>query len=211
MSFELRTFRQQRPFLFHLTACRNVPRIRQTRRLESAASLFDAARRSDLKRKRRRKCCLLKVGVEEIHVRDQSPLHRRNMALDNLSFEEFVEKINENVFFWPGTKDGPIAYGRRHFWRYRDERPRLIRLRTEALVNANPDKAPLFCRYNSGSPRWSGGKPSPRGSNTFLDANSAPYSPSNVVEFVYNGQAFLPEDAELGSSPDGPWERFFPA
>ena len=90
------------------------------RRLDSAAKTFDAGGHPELLRFRRTESCLVRTGDEEVHVRDQKPLHRGCMELDRgWSFECFVQKLNELVFFWPGTEDGrPISYGRRHFERY---------------------------------------------------------------------------------------------
>jgi len=131
------------------------------------------------------------------------------MKLDG-SFDDFVERLNGLVFFWPGTEEGPQPPGRRHFGRYRHEHPILIRIRTEELLETNGNNKPLFCRYNSGAPRWSHGKPSPRGPKMFSEAASAPFTAGEVVEAVYSGQALLPEDAEWGCSPNGPWRRLFP-
>src|SRR4051812_19487213 len=116
MSFELEAFARLRPYLYHLTSQTNIERIRRTWVLESAARIFEAAGRPDLKRSRRRAHVTLGDGEDSIIVRDQAPLHRGNMSLDeNWEFEDFDEHLNERVFFWPGDSCGPISYGLRHY------------------------------------------------------------------------------------------------
>src|SRR5882672_8653746 len=111
-------FLRLRPFLYHLTDTRNVRRILRTRRIESAAHLLRLARRTDLVRERRRAHVSISVDGEEIAIRDQAPLHQGNMALaDGCTFSDFVALLNERVFFWPGSADGPISYGVRHHGR----------------------------------------------------------------------------------------------
>lgn len=208
----LHKFARKRPFQHHLTAAANLRRIRRMRRLDSAAKTFDAGGRPELLRFRRTESCLVRTGDEEVHVRDQKPLHRGCMELDRgWSFECFVQKLNELVFFWPGTEDGrPISYGRRHFERYQCEDVVMIRVKTKSLFDANKDAAPRFSRHNSGSPRYAKGKPSPRGEQTFRTADVFPHAPWRVVETVYPGSVILPEDSELGSAPGGPWKPLFP-
>ncbi len=210
MPFDLPHFVRLRPFLYHLTACRNLRRIRKSHGLECARRLFCAGGQPELIRKRRRQHCELEIDGETAIVRDQSPLHPGNMKLDEgQCLEDFVEHLNGLVFFWPGGDKGPIQAGRRHYKRYKGEHPALLRVRTEDLFEKNKGK-PLFCRYNSGAPRCSKGERSPRGRDTFLDAGSFPFTAGKVVETVYAGQAVLPKSTQLGSSPCGPWERLFP-
>ena len=208
MPFDLGRFQRLRPFLYHLTARENLCRIRRSRSLECSARLFDAAGRSELKRKHRRDGCRLKIGKEKVHIRDQSPLHERSIKLEGL-FDEFIECLNGLVFFWPGTEEGPKPPGRRHFERYRNEHPVLVRIRTKELFEANGRYKPLFCCYNSGAPRWSRGKPSPRRPEIFSEAASAPFTAGKVVETVYSGWVVLPTDTEWGCSPNGPWKPLF--
>lgn len=210
MSFDLHEFARTRPFQHHLTAAANLCRIRRMRRLDSAAKTFAAAGRLELSRCRRTESCLVRVGDEDVHVRDQKPLHRNHMELDRgWSFECFVQKLNELVFFWPGKEDGrPIPHGCRHFKRYQGEDVAMIRVKTKSLFDANKNAAPRFSRYNSGSPRHAHGKPSSRGEQTFMTADVFPARASKVVETVYSDFVILPEDSELGAAPGGPWEPF---
>ena|SRR5712691_7943752 len=98
-----------------------------------------------------------------IVVRDQAPLHEGNLSLPRgYTFEDFIESLNGRIFFWPGSAAGPIPHGIRHFERYEQECPVILRVEFQSLLHANPGAEPLYCRYNSGSPRCSNGKKSPR-------------------------------------------------
>src|SRR5439155_7137821 len=100
-------------------------------------------------------------------IRDQWPLYAGNIALEaRCSFEDIIQLLNERVFFWPGWHTGPIGYGRRHFERYENESPAILRVPTEKLYAANSDASPQYCRYNSGLPRCSNGLGRPRGTST---------------------------------------------
>jgi hypothetical protein len=210
MPFTLARYTQLRPFLYHLTARVNRSRIEELRRLESAAVLFDASRRVDAVRMRRRTHMSVELGTYQVLVRDQSPLYAGNVAFaKGWDFADLVADLNRRVFFWPGGTLGPISYGQRHFARYVTEKPIIIRARTDALFQSNPDRAPLFCRYNSGSPRCNGGRRSPRGPDTFLSAERCQYRPADVVEVTFLDTVTLPPDAECAEHPSGPWRPLF--
>jgi hypothetical protein len=210
MSFDSASFAARRPFLFHLTARSNVARIRAARRLHSMVELARRAGRGDLLDVRRRAHVRLNIQGEVVHIRDQAPLHENNMCLeDGWTFPQFVRHLNERVFFWPGGASGPIAYGLRHFGRYERERPVLLRIPTDDLFAANRGVRPLYCRYNSGSPRWSRGIASPRGPATFVSSTQATFSPASVVEVAFVRGAALPSGTEVGNSPSGPWRALF--
>ena len=200
-----RGFATKRPWVYHLTAGANIARIDRMRRLDCAARIMNAGGSSSLVRRRRQESLVVQVGPEDVHVRDQKPLHRKNMCLLDCSFEEWVAHLNSFVFFWPGWAGGPIDSGLRHFGRYASERPALIRVRTADLFGANPDRSPRFSCYNTGAPRWSGGRASPRGQGTFAFGEQFARGASKVVEVVYGGSALLPTTAELGDRPQGPW------
>lgn len=196
-----------RPYLFHLTATGNVERILRHRRIESAIALLGAAGRRDLARQRRRAHVHVEVDGVRIQLRDQAPLHPGNMALDGgWTFEDFVEHLNERVFFWPGTSSGPISYGVRHYERYRGEAPAILRVATADLIEENGHSPPLFCRYNSGSPRCSNGRKSPRTARTFMGAGDADFGIGGIVEVTFVGEVRLPPRVEVGGAPGGPWQ-----
>jgi hypothetical protein len=206
MPISAQKFLTLRPFLFHLTSSENLERILRTRRLESAMSLFRQARRTDLGRVRRRDHTVVQVAGESVRLRDQAPLHEGNMALErNWTFEDFVAYLNNHVFFWPGAADGPIAYGVRHYERYAEEKPVILRIPTAALLASNARQHPHFCRYNSGSPRCSNGRKSPRPSRTFVTANEADFGVGGIVEVTFPGGVHVPDRIDVGRHPQGPW------
>jgi hypothetical protein len=206
MPFTLNTFCALRPYLYHLTAAANLPRLLRLRRLQSTADLAREAGRDDLLAVRRREHTPLLVGRETVWLRDQAPLHRGNMALEpGWSFERFVAHLNERVFFWPGGATGPISYGKRHYGRYAAEQPVIVRLAVASLVSANPDIALEFSRCNSGSPRYNRGNAGPRGGATFMACSVVQFDPAQVVEVTALGSVFLPDDAKWATSLGGPW------
>ena len=204
-------FSRLRPYLYHLTAAENISRIQRTRRLNSAAQLFEAARRPDLIRVRRRQHERVSVEGEQIVIRDQAPLHRGNVGLQpEWEFADLIAMLNRQVFFWPGGPQSPIAYGVRHFERYRAEDTRIIRVPLVDLMAANASLEPHVCRYNSGSPRCNGGRPSPRSANTFVPLSTSQLRPGQVVEVTLSPSAALPVTAEVARSLNGEWQRLFP-
>jgi hypothetical protein len=207
MPIDLDDFGRLRPYLYHLTAQENVARIRGMGRLESASALLHAAGRTDLLTTRRKDHLAIVVGDVPISIRDQAPLHAGNMALDpDWSPADFVAYLNRRVFFWPGSAGGPISYGDRHYDRYAHESPAILRMRFDALRMANPGLPPLFCRFNSGSPRWSYGRPSPRSAKTFVPGEDADFRATQVVEVTFADGVALPPNVEIGRTPRGPWQ-----
>lgn len=196
-----------RPFLYHLTARENLDRIARVGRLDSAARLAVAARQVGLLDARRKSHVAIEVDGESVIIRDQAPLHERNMRLtDGWSFQRFVRHLNERVFFWPGSRSGPISYGERHFARYRPESPVLLRVPTESLATANPQTTLEVSTCNSGSPRWSRGIAAPRGPATFIPLDRFALTAGRVVEVTVVDYAVLPSDTQFASHIGGPWE-----
>jgi hypothetical protein len=162
--------------------------------------------RDELFRVRRRSHEEIAINGTRISLRDQAPLYERNLDLSGgYSFADFVASLNSRVFFWPGTASGPNSCGVGHFERYKEERPRILRIASNSLFAANPWVEPLFCRYNSGAPRCSNGKKSPRGPDTFLDIGHFIGTPSQVVEVTFDREVLLPANTEVGALPQGPW------
>ena len=198
-----------RPWLYHLTARVNVERIRDKKRLDCAATLLGAGGRENLVRQRRESYEVIRLGDRCIDIRDQYPLHRRNMSLPyNWCFEDWVEHLNGLVFFWPGSDERPVCSGVRHYERYKGDDVCVIRIGTKDMFDKNP-AAPRFSCYNSGSPRCSKGKPSPRGPDTIVPGDRFDGTPCKVVEVAYCKQVALPESAEVTCSPFGGWRPLF--
>lgn len=176
--------------------------------LESASELARRGGRPELIRLRRREHEPVVIDGVKVWLRDQAPLHANNMQLeDGWGFEQFVEYLNERVYFWPGDVRGPSEYGRRHFGRYESERPILLRTSFASVAAMNPDRMPLFAKFNSGSPRASGGAKPIRGSTTFVAADCAPFRASDAIEVTFKDRVHLPGDVEVGEHPEGPWHR----
>lgn len=205
MAIDLEAFARTRPYAYHLTSKGNLRSI-LSGRIDCAATLMVKGGRRELLRRRRSRHEVVHIDGCDIWLRDQAPLHEGNLVLcGGWSFSDLVETLNRRVFFWPGTESGPNEYGHRHLSRYLLERPVLIRVRTSELLDANSESSVEFCRYNSGSPRYSGGRPSPRGPDTFVSAASFDGSPSNVVELVFRDGAMLPGTLRVGTNSTGPW------
>jgi hypothetical protein len=210
MPLDLRDFSRLRPYLYHLTAEENIARIRTTAVLESAAALAQRAGQNAVLISKRNLHVPIWIDGVEVLLRDQAPLHRGNIRLEGgWTFEDFVRHLNEHVFFWPGRADGPIPYGIRHYGRYAEEPPQILRMLFQDLQLANPIVQLRFSRSNSGSPRWSRGIPAPRGPNTFTLASSATFGPSQVVEVTAMEALVLPVNTEVGPRPNGPWRPLF--
>ncbi|HEX8360975.1 MAG TPA: hypothetical protein VF613_12745 [Longimicrobium sp.] len=206
MSFDLDHFVRIRPFAFHLTSADNLLRIRRERRLHPALDLIQMAGQPDLARTHRPVAVRIEIEGDSVHLRDQAPLKRSNVTLDEAwTFGHVVELLNRRVFFWPGQAGGPIPSGQRHFERYAGERVKILRVPTRALFAANPALSPEFCKWNSGAPRWSGGIRPVRGPDTFHSAGQAPYGAAQVVELTFPGSVVLPQDSQIAETAAGPW------
>jgi hypothetical protein len=214
MAFTLEAFSTLRPYLYHLTSRENVARILATRKLESARRLIELAGQPAILRARRRDHVRLHLPArpaEEVLIRDQAPLHAGNMTLEGgWTFDRFLESLNSRVFFWPGNAATPISYGKRHFQRYEHERPVILQIPTADFLVANAGSVLEFCRYNSGSPRCSYGKGSPRGPQTFVPADAALFRGSEVVEVTAVDQAQLPATSAFATGHLGGWKPLWP-
>ena len=186
-------FAATRPRVYHLTARSNMDRIRAAGSLIPAAEHFRAAGREDLVRSRRAQAVALTPGVS---IRDQAPLYEGNCGLaDGFTFADLIALLNEHVFFWPGTAEGPIRPGRNHIGRYAgSEDVVVLSLPTLALLQANAAVPARCCRYNSGSPRCNRGRRSPRHAGLFVPMSEWEGTPGDVVELVFRGRVVLPFD-----------------
>lgn len=200
-------FTKLRPYLYHLTAAMNIDRIRCLRRLYCAATLLKAGKHPEwITERREQEGCIVCVDGQQVHIRDQKPLHLKNMKLpDDWTFKRWLKHLNSFVFFWPGSAQGPIRSGVAHFDRYADAdtdtAPRLIRIPTQDLLAANPDLPPCFSRYNSGAPRRPQDQGIPRGPDTFTCGSvfSQSHRPCDVVEVAFSSSVNLPPTTELAT------------
>ncbi len=168
MPFALHRLLQCRPYLFHLTAASNLESISRTLLLRSANELLAEAGLKHRSSRRRLTHLATQHGGESVHIRDQAPLIEGAISFeDGWDMPRLVQHINDHVFFWPGNLAGPIEPGRNHFERYRSESPVILRVPTAELLV----QSIKFSRYNSGAPRCSCGRYSPRGSKTYVPAS----------------------------------------
>jgi len=196
--------------LYHLTARENIERVHDLARLESTAFLMEAADQRSNVRARRMGKLPLSIGPHRVVIRDQAPLRAGNIEFEaGWGPEDLVDDLNRRVFFWSGWEHGPIEHGLNHFERYRSENPVLLRVRFESLRSHNQEHTPLFCKFNSDSPRCYHGRRSPRGPATFLPAQACPYGAGSVVEVTFLYWVTLPPDTEVSNNLGGGWRAQF--
>jgi hypothetical protein len=206
VGFAIEEFIRLRPYVYHLTARANRARISRTKTLTPAASLLRASGNHRIVATRRPDSLKIKLNGDIVHVRDQHPLHAGNISfLGKWTFDRLVAEINERVFFWPGSANWVVSYALRHYARYEAEKPLVLRVPLAALLAANVGVEPSFCKFNSGSPRWVAGKASPRGPDTFVNCEKAPFRPSGVVEVTFRSPLKLPADVQVAGSYSGAW------
>ena len=202
MPFDLTRLLRTRPYLYHLTAKENLPSIANELELRCARALLESAGLAHKASTKRQEHLPIAANVGTAFIRDQRPLIEGAIAFEEgWDLARFVEHVNAHVFFWPGRLSGPIEAGLNHFERYRAEGPAILRLPTVSMIAANL----RFSRYNSGAPRCSGGRYSPRGNSTYLPASEFSGTASEVIEVVAIGVCALPSNVEVSYSPTGPW------
>ena len=205
MSFTLTAYRQTRPFLYHVLARRNLSTLRKTKRLLSAERLAGLACEPGVVECRRENRAKVQLPDGSVWLHDQRPLHQGPVRLEGgWGYRDLLRALNRRVFFWPGTVLGPIAYGKRHFQTYA-ESDVLLRCRFEEVQRCRPQ----FSRFNSGSPRCSRGRRSPRGPRTFLTATECDFTPGRVVEVVFMNELELPGSLEWRPGLEAAWRRVF--
>jgi hypothetical protein len=105
---------------------------------------------------------VISVGSYRILLRDQAPLHVGHFEFeDGWDLGDLVDNLNHLVFFWPGWEHKPVPSGMNYFKRYRSEHPAILRLRFDSLRRYNQERMPVFCKFNSGSPRSYSGRRGP--------------------------------------------------
>lgn len=122
-------------------------------------------------------------------ILDQLPLlnvEKRLEFPDEWDLARYCGWLNEFVFFWPGTRDGPVTRpGKKHFKHYLETAEvKLTFLRLDAeKVLLDPERPPLFSSKTTGAP--SGGKKAVgREADVFLAAGELNV-PSDVLEVAF--------------------------
>ena len=204
---QLQTFVDLRPFLYHLTDARNVPRIRRLGRLVPAATLLSASGHAELVGSRRETDLVLRLDNDLVVLRNQEPLHEANIDLHpDWTFSDLIAFLNSHVFFWPGDATGPTGLGKSFLQRYSGPSLAVLRARTSDLLAANPAQQPLFSKHNSGAARQYLGRPSPRGPNTFLRASRFSGTPSEAQETAFIEEVVLPKHTAWALNLGSAWQ-----
>jgi hypothetical protein len=207
MAFTTGQFAALRPYLYHLTSRENAQRLATSAQMLSANELMRRAGVSP----EAANAALVRFELDgaTVSVMDQRPLREANIAFQGgWDMLRLRAELRARIYFWPGNAEGPIPMGRNHFQRYADEpdlSPVIVRVRLAELLAHNPDLEPEFCRFNSGAPRFSGGRASPRGPDTFQRALQCGYTPGRVREVTFSGAVRLPPSSERATTPAGPW------
>jgi hypothetical protein len=196
---DLKVYGALRPTLYHCTAASNLPSIRSERAIHSPAVL-DPTR-----------CTLQRLAAVQIirgkyivTLRDQLALKQGNVDLQGgWSWVDFLAALNGRVFFWPEIKNG---YGGRFWQKYRLAEEAILRVSLRELLLANPGTSPQFSKFNSGAPRCVGGRPSPRGPDTFLTLHEWLDRPSRVREVSFVGSVYMPPATEVWDGERG-WQQ----
>ena len=140
MPFTVNAFIRTRPYLYHLTSSGNLDQIIRDRCLWSTKSLLIKSGQNQLFNQRRENPEIITIQGDQVSIRDQAPLHQGHIAFEEgWNLPRFIELLNQRVFFWPGTPNGQIDYGKRHFNQYATEQSAVIRIRAQSLIEANPN------------------------------------------------------------------------
>lgn len=198
MPMELDRFCQRWPFLYHATDRRNLGSIATLRELLSAHRL---APRMTFARPRREAVQVTGAGGA-VYLCDQAGLRKGHIEFQaGWTFEDLLRALSQRVFFWVGREVGPREHGVRHFDRYRASHI-VMRVPTSDLLRSAHFE---LCQFNSGSPRTSEGRKSPRGPSTFLPSDRFDLPASHAVEVTLIGSVHLPASAKWSRELSGPW------
>ena len=202
----LQRFLEITPYVYHLTDSDNFPTILASQRILSTKNIVEASGMPNpdiFLQSKRREHTEITVDGNIYKIRDQKPISEIVLArslTDNWANADFIEHLNRRVFFWPS-----INRLVRHFNRYQDEQPIILRFRTSDLLVLHPQAE--FCRLNSGATRcnavWGGNAPE-RGPNTFVTAENFEQSPREVAEVTIPNFANLPNEFWTAPTPNGP-------
>jgi len=209
---DIEKFISTRQFLYHLTDKRNLPSILDTYTLKSTKVLVNESTlsgKANFLKARRQDHYALVINGNQIFLRDQHPLSEK-IVMKNMTpgwtFGDFVYSLNSRVFFWSTEKDL-----RSHYSRYekKGEFPVILRVDTSEMIATNSIK-PQFCKYNSGGPRCHHSFPegaAPRGVDTFLKAQTFPFSHNEVREVTFLEQCQLSPSLSIASHPDKSYRK----
>ena len=142
----------QHPVLYHMAEDETWPSIRDYGLLSTAAlvelyQLPDDLRRDVLNGVRRRSVTLHHPDLPPAVVRDQAPLKfLSSCLLDGVSPQQFLDALNERVFFWVSQERLHRLLGARL---YRNRAHTILHVDTASLLAAHGDSVEL-APYNTG-------------------------------------------------------------
>jgi hypothetical protein len=199
-------FVETRPFLYHLTDVRNLSNITSQAKLLSTKAIIEGSNHvnpAEYLRTKRRVHDEISINGHSYHIRDQRPISEIVLArslTNGWTTGDFIAHLNCRVFLWP-----TISRLERHFKRYENENPIILRFNTSDIVSQNNVE---FCRLNSGATRcsshWGGNAPE-RGPETFQIAESYLGTHSSVAEVTIPEFCNLPELFWTSNHPHGQW------
>lgn len=199
-----------RPYLYHLTDERNIENIIRSRSLLSTQRIVESSNiedKANFLRNKRQDHEVVSLDGLEYRIRDQRPISLLALSkclTNNWETGDFIGHLNIRVFFWC-----TIDRLSRHFTRYEQENPTIIRCQTADVLELNGERVE-YCRINSGATRpnsYLGGIAPYRGPDTFLRSDLSPLTPGTVAEVTVLDCCVLPEVCFSSKSPEGPWER----
>jgi len=202
---DIQKFITERPFLYHLTSKENVAQIVEAKKLYSTNELIKMSKdKSFLPVQRQKRPQHVKLIINGIayYLRDQRPISEKALSkclTDNWNVGDFLYHLNDRVFMWP-----TIERLERHFKRYKQEKPVILRFSTREVIEANPHVK--FCRLNSGATRPNshlGGIAPLRGPNTFVTADQFLLPIRDVAEVTFEKKCDVDIDFSFGPSPEG--------
>ena len=202
--------------LFHLIDPRNFDALRECGVLRCASSLMNAEERAEHeKKKREADVTLITTGVV---LRDQQPFSDKIVLCDGTTFPEYVQYINQHVFFW--TSKVPDRFCNKYSHHIR------LRCQFSDLATENPKTKILFSPYNSGStPRKLNESPrccclfrgltacrKKQPMKCLRGIESCPWfsgdKERDIVEIVVHGKVKLPRNTQY-KNERGAWCAFF--
>jgi hypothetical protein len=191
---DVERFTQIRPYLYHVTARENLAAIARARRLHTAAELMQRAGRTDLLRWQRRQPIQLVIDDDRAVLTGQAALIEERISLRHgWSFGDFIEYLNEHVFFWPGSPEGPAKSGVLSH----DELAGAALLRVPAADLFEINAEPLFCAVNVRAPRGQDARRTPRGPHLFTPAAEFTRREAEVIEVGFRSGVDLPATTQV--------------
>lgn len=191
---------------YHVTFEVNLQSIRNLRILRPASTLLEGTEHFRWTRERRIRDVMIRMQGERILLRNQIPLDPASIDLGTTAtLQDYVACLNSYVFFWPGTCSGPIQGGLRLFERNGGQRSMVIRTETRSLIDANPTAPIYVTTCNSGATWIEGGNRVCRSPEIFRRLDRSAEVVANIHEICFRASVHLPENAEYGTAPSGPW------